>query len=231
MTDAFDHTGLPEDEALAAEYALGVLSGEERAAVEARIARDRAFALLVEGWEHRLAPWAAEVESVEPPAHVWSALAARLPPASRAGAGMWESLPFWRIFAIASTLAAACLAIFIALSPGWRSEPLVASIEGGGRRQFVATVDAARGSVVAVPAAYAGDPSRVPQLWLIPGDGKPRPLGLLSGERTVTLTVPAEFAKALGRNAVLAVSLEPPGGSPTGQPTGPVIGSGPLTSL
>lgn len=230
MTDAFDHTGLPEDEALAAEYALGVLSGEERAAVQARIARDSAFARLVEAWEHRLAPWAVEVESVQPPAYIWNALAARLP-ASTARPGVWESLPFWRIFALASTLAAACLAIFIALSPGWRSEPLVASIEGGGRRQFVATVDTARGSVVAVPAAYAGDPSRVPELWLIPGDGKPRPLGLLSGERTVTLTVPAQFAKELGRNAVLAVSLEPPGGSPTGQPTGPVIGSGPLTSL
>ena len=32
-------------------------------------------------------------------------------------------------------------------------------------------------------------------------------------------------------NAVLAVSLEPPGGSPTGLPTGPVIGTGKLTSL
>ncbi len=32
-------------------------------------------------------------------------------------------------------------------------------------------------------------------------------------------------------SAVLAVSLEPQGGSPTGQPTGPVIASGKLTLL
>jgi anti-sigma-K factor RskA len=32
-------------------------------------------------------------------------------------------------------------------------------------------------------------------------------------------------------DATLAVSMEPPGGSPTGQPTGPVIASGTLTSL
>ena len=35
----------------------------------------------------------------------------------------------------------------------------------------------------------------------------------------------------LTADAGLAVSLEPPGGSPTGQPTGPVIASGKLTSL
>jgi anti-sigma-K factor RskA len=31
--------------------------------------------------------------------------------------------------------------------------------------------------------------------------------------------------------ATLAVSVEPPGGSPTGLPTGPVIASGKLTKL
>jgi anti-sigma-K factor RskA len=34
MTDTFDHSSLPEDELLAAEYALGVLSGADRAGVE-----------------------------------------------------------------------------------------------------------------------------------------------------------------------------------------------------
>ena len=47
MTDTFDHTGLPEDELLAAEYALGVLAGPERADAERRIARERVFATLV----------------------------------------------------------------------------------------------------------------------------------------------------------------------------------------
>ena len=41
MSDTFDHSGLPEDELLAAEYALGVLDGVDRAAAEQRIARDR----------------------------------------------------------------------------------------------------------------------------------------------------------------------------------------------
>jgi anti-sigma-K factor RskA len=36
---------------------------------------------------------------------------------------------------------------------------------------------------------------------------------------------------AAAADATLAVSLEPPGGSPTGLPTGPVIANGKLANL
>jgi len=54
---------------------------------------------------------------------------------------------------------------------------------------------------------------------------------LLHANQTVTLTLPPDLAVFAKNNAVLAVSLEPLGGSPTGQPTGPVIATGKLTSL
>lgn len=66
---------------------------------------------------------------------------------------------------------------------------------------------------------------------LIPADGKPRPVGLLRADAAVSLTLPADLAALAKNDAVLAVSLEPPGGSPTGLPTGPVIATGKLTSL
>ena len=46
---------LPEDEALAAEHALGVLTARERAAAETRMAIDPAFAAEVDAWRLRLA--------------------------------------------------------------------------------------------------------------------------------------------------------------------------------
>jgi anti-sigma-K factor RskA len=92
-------------------------------------------------------------------------------------------------------------------------------------------VDARRGTIAVVPAAYSADATRVPELWLIPADGKPRPLGILRADQTVTISVPSDLAPLTAQNAVLAVSLEPPGGSPTGQPTGPVIATGKLTNL
>ena len=231
MTDVFDHSGMSEDELLAAEYALGVLTGVERAAAERRIAGDRAFATMVADWEQRLAPWAGEIDEVSPPPQVWNAIAAALPTPAPQRAGLWQSVVFWRGFALASALAAACLAVVIYLGAVGGSQPLVAAIEGGGKRTFVATVDTKRGTIAVLPATFTADATRVPELWLIPADGKPRPLGLLQADRAVTITIPPQFLGQTVSNAVLAVSLEPPGGSPTGTPTGPVIGAGKLTSL
>ena len=47
----------------------------------------------------------------------------------------------------------------------------------------------------------------------------------------VTLTLSGDLAGLAKNTSVLAVSLEPPGGSTTGLPTGPVIGTGKLTNL
>jgi anti-sigma-K factor RskA len=237
MTDTRDHSGspkedLPEDELIAAEYALGVLAGAERADAERRIAGDATFARMVEGWSERLSPWASEIEEVAPPPRLWDAIASALPAQAPQRPGLWQSLTFWRNFGLTSAVAAACLAVAFFVSTGDRGQPLVAAIDGGGHHHFVATVDGKRGAVAVMPAAFAGDATnRVPELWLIPADGKPRPLGLLSAERAVTIAIPGDLAPLTVRNAVLAVSLEPPGGSPTGQPTGPVIASGKLANL
>jgi anti-sigma-K factor RskA len=222
---------LPEQELLAAEYALGVLSGAERAAAEQRVARDPGFARLVAEWEQRLAPWVAEIASVVPPPQVWDRIVGALPPPPQ-NRGLWQSLAFWRGLSLATgALAAACLAALIYLGALTQQPPLVATIEGDGHRHFVATIDSKRGTVAVVPAAFSADANRVPELWLIPADGKPRPVGLLSADQTVTLALPAELAALAKGDAVLAVSLEPPGGSTTGLPTGPVIATGKLTSL
>jgi anti-sigma-K factor RskA len=230
MTDTLDHS-LPEDELLAAEYALGVLADADRTAIELRAVREPGFASLVAAWEQRLAPWAAEINEVAPSAQLWDRIAAALP-AQAHSAGLWHSLTFWRGFGVAAgTLAAACLAALIYLGTLTQQQPLVATIEGGGHRHFVATLDAGRGTVAVVPAAFSPDATRVPELWLIPPDGKPRPVGLLRADQTVTLTLPADLAALARKDTVLAVSLEPPGGSTTGLPTGPVIATGKLTSL
>ncbi len=231
MIDITDHSSLPDDELVAAEYALGVLAGAERAAVERRLAREHGFAALVAIWEQRLAPWAAEIAEVTPPPHVWDAIAATLPAPPVQKAGLWQNLVFWRGFALASALAAACLGIFIYLGAVSQQTPLVAAIEAGGQRSFVATVDGKHATIAVVPAAFSADATRVPELWLIPAGGKPLSLGLLRSDRAVIIAIPpALIAQTIG-GATLAVSLEPQGGSPTGAPTGPVIGAGKLTSL
>ena len=231
MSDTIDHNGLPDDELLAAEYALGVLAAPERAEAARRLAREPAFAARVAAWEARLAPWAGEIEEVAPPPRVWEAIAAALPAPAAPRASLWQSLAFWRVIALASTLAAACLAVVVYLGVFNAPAPLTATIEGGGARRFVATVDLKRATVAVVPASFSADATRVPELWLIPPGGKPLAVGLLRADRAVVIAIPPALLARTESGATLAVSLEPPGGSPTGAPTGPVIGAGKLTRL
>jgi anti-sigma-K factor RskA len=232
MSDPTDHIDPPGDDTLAAEYVLGVLTLPERRAVEERRTREAAFARLIADWEERLAPWTEDVASVAPPPGLWTRIVAELPAPRQGSHQRWQSLAFWRGWAIgASALALASLATLFVVMRESVPPPLVAAIDGGGHHRFVATVDPSRRSIAVVPAAYSPDAMRVPELWLIAPGAKPRSLGLLHADQTVTIKIPADLAAQTTDRAVLAVSLEPPGGSTTGAPTGPVIAQGKLTNL
>jgi anti-sigma-K factor RskA len=82
------------------------------------------------------------------------------------------------------------------------------------------------------PLETAAVEDRALQLWLVAGSqAPPRSLGLLDPVHEIALQLDPRAEARLRPSASLAVSLEPPGGSPTGLPTGPVIYQGPLLAL
>ena len=95
----------------------------------------------------------------------------------------------------------------------------------GGAPVLMATAEA-NGALIVQPTASITVPTdKDLELWaLSKGETKPRSLGVLppSGRRLT-----AELAP----DTQLLVSLEPKGGSPTGQPTGPVLYGGWLTAI
>ena len=109
MSDTPDHIA-PEDESrvLAAEYVLGVLSAEERRAVEARMAEQASFAREVEDWEERLGGMASYVSPATPPAHTWFRIQASLGEQPLTTAvrppSVWQSLSFWRGLSLGSAI-------------------------------------------------------------------------------------------------------------------------------
>ncbi len=220
----------------AAEYVLGVLDADARRAAERRIARDMVFAREVAFWEERLGGLADAVPELVAPADGWARIEAALGSAATTEEphGMWQSLAFWRGLATAtSALAVACLAALIyvgAISqPG---APLLARLDAeGGKPSFVAAINTNGGNLTIVPAALLGAEQKSMELWLIPPGDKPHSLGLIDPNRPVTIKVPKDLLREVSNEAVLAVSLEPLGGSPTRQPTGPVIANGKLASL
>jgi anti-sigma-K factor RskA len=223
-----------DDNLIAAEYVLGVLGAAERREVERRLAQEPALASEVAFWEERLTGLADAVAPVSPPQATWSRIETAIGAASRPPS-VWQSLAFWRSLAIVSaTLAAASIAAltYIGLVPGARA-PLMATLSGSaGQPNFVASVTATGNTLVIVPAALLTNDPRAYELWLIPsGETRPRSLGLVQPGQPIRLDIPPDLAGRLTPDATLAVSLEPPGGSPTGQPTGPVIAAGKLTNL
>jgi anti-sigma-K factor RskA len=218
---------------IAAEYVLGVLSSAERREFERRLSQEPVLASEVAYWEERLTGLADTVAPVSPPEGAWSRIETAIAIAPERSS-LWQSLIFWRTFAVASAaLAAASIAAlaYIGLVPGARA-PLTATLSGPGQPNFVAAVTATGHSLLIVPAALLTNDRRAFELWLIPtGETQPRPLGLIQPGQPIRLEISSDLVGRLTRDATLAVSLEPPGGSPTGLPTGPVIAAGKLTDL
>ncbi len=240
----------PRADVLAGEYALGVLDASARAAAEARIASDLAFARLVADWERRLAPWYDGFAPVEVPAHVWPRIRSTLgwAPVAPVRRGLWHSTGFWR-GAAALAAGLAVVAVLVGRpaqdapppvpvadvpAPPVPATPLPVTTlaHDDGTPGWLASVDAAHGRVlmVPVPAPAAAD-GRVTELWLIPEGGTPMSLGLVSNDSAHAVDVPDAMRDALVVGATLAVSLEPPGGAPQGAPTGPVVASGTLRRI
>ena len=244
MSEAPD---LSESEALAAEHALGVLDARERAAAEARMATDPAFAADVEAWRERLAPMLGGVAAVPPSPELWRRIE-RLLPANDNGALM-NRLKFWRNSAMGGfALAAASLAAVVVqvnqppitierqvpVAPqGQRLAASVVSQDSRVQPLFVAAYDPDRQSLIVTSLLPEGsERDKVHELWLIAGQDKPQSLGLVEQGKAKMIALPTELLAKMSEGAALAVSLEPPGGSPSPDgPTGPVIGVGKLSKL
>ncbi len=219
---------------LAAEYALGVLDGPDRLAAERRAAIDPAFARDVEAWQGRLGALSAEVTDAPPPPHVWAGVAQRLDgPDNVVELRLRRSLGLWRGAAAAAAAIAAALALVVVWPhPAPAPAPVLTArlaATARGPTVFVAFYDPGRKAIVLTPASVSAAHDRSPELWLIPAGGKPIALGVAAFESSVQL-IPAASLVSVG-SGTLAVSVEPKGGSPTGQPTGPVIATGQLTNL
>ncbi|RWM17021.1 MAG: anti-sigma factor [Mesorhizobium sp.] len=219
------------DDLFAAEYVLGALAADEREIASRRIDADAAFARLVDAWEARLSPMTAAYPETEPPIRVKEALDRRLFIAEPR-AGLWSSLAFWRGLAAA---AVAALAIYIAvpyLKPPVEQPRLIASLAADGSDvRYLAVYDAARREIGLSHVSGERAAGKDFELWMIEGRNPPVSMGVIPAGQTAHVTISPAVQERLAQGAVLAVSVEPAGGSPTGQPTGPVVATGDLKSI
>lgn len=232
-------------EKLAAEYVLGTLSGAARRRFAKLLRTDRGLQAIVVAWEARLMPMVEGVKPIEPPARVWERIVAstgiartpaRAAPEPRTS--FWDSLNFWRPFAITSS--AIAFGLFLYLATLGKPEPVVlpptlatpdaVAVLAGKEAKPVMLVSAEPGTGTLTVTVLTKEPiaaDRDFELWALPDGGAPKSLGVVASTGITRLKLPSGGVAA----PAMAISLEPKGGSPTGGPTGPVLYSGAVMKI
>jgi anti-sigma-K factor RskA len=246
-----------DDPMIAAEWALGLLEGEELLAARGKYATDPAFAWRKEWWDDWFAPLSDAMPGAEPGEHVWDGIAARVavqqaPAGAPADAQLEASnvvqleAKVRRLQWVAglSSVAAAVALAWLALTPAQvgvapqpvptiAAAPLVATVPIGetGLRLDVTYIPESKRMVVGAIGLTA-DGVHDHELWLVPKDGSAlQSLGVVKPGAVRSMALPASATAKLGDGAGLALTREPIGGKPEGKDAGPVVAKGAFTSV
>jgi anti-sigma-K factor RskA len=214
--------------ALAADYAIGLMSAAARRRFEQLLLDDAALRAELAQWQETLLSLTESLPEHPVPDRVWQGITARIDPQVL---HVPQKRPFWNWLRL--TAAVCSLAVLVFLGSLYnRDDARYRATLLSADAQPALKVEAHADYLQVEPLTLAAvDADRSLELWAIPADGKPISLGVIpaGGKGKVELS---EAQKVLiGKPIALAVSLEPKGGSPTGRPTGPVLYQGALAAL
>ncbi len=233
-----DHTHL------AAEYALGLLEGEDLMRARGLVASDPDFAEAVARWETQLSPLLDEVPAATPRADLWPQIEAALeqgagPAAAANVVPLQQQVTRWK-WATGVTSAAAALALaFLAFPPGTSAplpvaaQPELAAVvpigdtalsidliyQPGERRMYVTA------------AGLEADGVHDHELWLVPPEGAAQSLGVVEPGTVKAVDLPENLAVQIGDGSQLVLTREPLGGAGPGTEAGPVVANGEFSTI
>ncbi|MGA9852628.1 MAG: anti-sigma factor [Gammaproteobacteria bacterium] len=225
-------------ELLAGEYALGLLRGAARRRFERLLIEDARLRGEVVAWEEKFAAWNHDLKPQTPPDSLWRTLESRLQAEQKMGRQPRHAPGFKGLWSGAAVIAVAVIVlvagIFIGRSlvnaPAAPAYLAVMSNPKGQPLWLITVHPQTRRIDMKALANNAPPPGKSYELWMLPGTGKPVAMGLMNSEGLASASVNPEVIAALANAKGLAISVEPYGGSSTGQPTGPVIFVAPLIS-
>ncbi len=240
---------------LAAEYVLGTMRGGARRRFEdyLRMPHQRSLREQVAKWEAHLTPMADRLPAVTPPERVWLRIQAAVfgnkisenkTPAltgisshnavkTPANKGLLQSFAFWRGLGLGASGLSAALLITLFAGNVFRAtqEPMMmAVLEDQGVARMVVEQPKSGMLMVKMVKPWKASPGNSMQLWVIPAAGAPRSLGIVN-DTGETKFATGDMDIKLTDGLVFAVSKEPAGGSPTGQPTGMILCKGTIARM
>ncbi|WP_379920535.1 anti-sigma factor domain-containing protein [Erythrobacter sp. R86502] len=244
--DQTDDTGVTRDDPMiAAEWALGLLEGEELMAARGKAATDPDFAWRKDWWDDWFAPLTDAIPGAEPGPHVWDGITAHITAQPHPGAvsGLTAGnvtvletrVRRWQwVAGLTSAAAAVMLALFLFV-PGQppsgdapsqiAAAPIVATMPIGdsGLRLDVTYMPEVEKMLVSAIGLTA-DGVHDHELWLVSGDGSAmQSLGIVDPGAVRSLTLPRTVTANLNAGARVVLTREPIGGKPAGAEPGPVV--------
>lgn len=209
-------------EQLAAQYVLGTLHGGARRSLEKQMMRDWNMRERVWEWEARLAPLLLLPPPQPVSAKCLAAIELRLFGTPVKNNRAWRS-PLWGGFMAATAL---LVAVLIWPPTSARFDASYAALAINQQSvdwSFSSNQNFTEILARSINVTFA-DADKDYELWVLPKQGNPISLGVIRpGKDGARLTLSTAQSIALAGSHLLAVSLEPRDGSPTGQPTGPVL--------
>jgi anti-sigma-K factor RskA len=217
-------------DALIGEYMLGALRGGARRKFERALREEPAVALRLRTLQQEFTPNYSERIAETPSAGGWQRLERELNLAQYR-APWYSRVSFLRAWAVGVTAALLLSLSLLTLRTSTETTltPIAQLAMKGAAPSVVAAVSADRRTLeLRAARPIVAGPLQSYELWVIPEGGAPLSLAVL-GQLDGTLTVPEGHRGQLRKGALLAITVEPAGGSPTGGPTGPVILSGAIS--
>lgn len=231
---------------LADEFVIGLCDPEEQGEVEERLKTDTELAAYVERARERFAALDAATPEEALPETLWPRIARRLDAleaegeestvpetgttvtdlasarAGRSAAAGWTGLT-----AVAAVAASLVLAVALAWNVLTAVDPKVIAVLLNDDGQPVAMIEGSENNTTRVTMLGETDvpAGTVLQLWTKPDpDGPPVSVGVFDEPRKTVLEAMGLPAPSLDQ--LYEITFEQPGGSPTGLPTGPILGKG-----
>lgn len=237
---------MPDRSAMAAELALGLLEGAERAEALRLMLADPAFAAEVEAWRARLAPLYDGFAEVAAPAGLMDRIdslidaeqAAERPasvvaplPAKASGNG-------WKIATFAVSAVAAVLALALVLpgpaikqTPPANPDMAVAQLTGPIEGLLLTARYDSRTSQMLVRVEGMPVTETEPELWIVPQDGQPRRLGRLMRGGVTRIEIPEGHRKFIDPLSNLILTMEPKVLPDPDKPSAPTVAQGRLQRI
>lgn len=218
-----------------AEFVLGTLPAGERRALQAQRELNPALDAQITEWEERLAAMTGNVPPVQPSPELFAQIErvldqqATQPVHSDDTASvvtLHRQLNRWRWSTAIASAAALVLVAVLTFQPTSAPESFVAVFQHDDQQPaFMLTVDLKNRQLNIRPVTAEAQPGKSYQLWIKSDElgPNPRSVGVLGDQMQVDQGALKQYDSALLREATFGISLEPEGGSPTGQPTSPAI--------